>query len=152
MQNWRQNEFKFEPKIFLSGQKLAAVAKGIQSPGHGEIKSSLTPSLADDLTRARCFFLIALSILVADVCGSPPCPRAISGTTKTPMLRTSLLVIAAAAAHGDAVSPEQHDWFCHKYPDSPLCEPEGVTCVGPGGDCLASQCARGHCYYAARRG
>jgi hypothetical protein len=26
------NEFKFEPEIFLSGQKLAAVTKGIQSP------------------------------------------------------------------------------------------------------------------------
>ena len=30
---------KFEPEIFLSSQKLAAVSKGIQSPGHGARKT-----------------------------------------------------------------------------------------------------------------
>ena len=39
------NELKFEPEIFLSGQKLAAVTKGIQSPGHGARKSLFNPSL-----------------------------------------------------------------------------------------------------------
>ena len=39
------NEFKFEPEIFLSGQKLAAVTKGIQSPRHGARKSLFNPSL-----------------------------------------------------------------------------------------------------------
>ena len=54
---WRQNsisyvklapnEFKLEPEIFFSGQQLAAVTKGIQSPGHGAKKPSLTPSLVE---------------------------------------------------------------------------------------------------------
>ena len=39
------NELKFEPEIFLSGQKLAAVTKGIQSPRHGARKSLFNPSL-----------------------------------------------------------------------------------------------------------
>jgi hypothetical protein len=36
---------KFEPEIFLSGQKLAAVTKGIQSPGYGARKALFNPSL-----------------------------------------------------------------------------------------------------------
>ena len=41
------NELKFELEIFLSGQKLAAVTKGIQNPlpGHGARKSLFNPSL-----------------------------------------------------------------------------------------------------------
>jgi hypothetical protein len=41
------NEFKLEPEIFFSGQQLAAVTKGIQSPGHGAKKPLLTHSLVE---------------------------------------------------------------------------------------------------------
>jgi hypothetical protein len=40
-------EFKFEPKIFLSGQKLAAVTKGIPSLDMAHEKTLFTPSLVD---------------------------------------------------------------------------------------------------------
>ena len=41
------NEFKLEPEIFFSGQQLAAVTKGIHSPGYGAKKPLLNTSLVE---------------------------------------------------------------------------------------------------------